>query len=105
MNIPPTGPREAIKTPATLGHAGHGAGQGVVEPRATAGPRGRREDRTSSAPLLLTLRQAAGQLAVSYWTVRAWADAGKLKVVRLPGDGRLVRVERSELERLIAASR
>jgi len=54
---------------------------------------------------LLTLRQAADYLAVSYWTVRSWADAGKLPVVRLPGDGRLVRVERAELERLIVASR
>jgi excisionase family DNA binding protein len=60
-------------------------------------------DRQSSA--LLTLRQAADYLAVSYWTVRSWADAGRLRVVRLPGDGRLIRVERVELERLIAASR
>jgi hypothetical protein len=31
--------------------------------------------------------------------------ACRLRAVRLPGDGRLIRVERVELERLIAASR
>jgi excisionase family DNA binding protein len=56
-------------------------------------------------PVLLTLRQAAVYLSVSYWTVRAWVEAGKLPAVRLPGDGRLVRVERVVLERLIAAGR
>lgn len=105
MDIQPVGPRDQAKTGATLGQAGHGAGHGATQARTTAGPRGHASDRESSAPLLLTLRQAAGQLAVSYWTVRAWADAGKLKVVRLPGDGRLVRIERAELDRLIAASR
>jgi excisionase family DNA binding protein len=60
---------------------------------------------SSVRPALLTLRQAADYVAVSYWTIRAWVDAGKLAIVRLPGDGRLVRVERVELERLIAASR
>lgn len=62
--------------------------------------------RESSVPAaLLTLKQATAYLAVSYWTVRSWADAGRLRVVRLPGDGRLLRVERAELERLIAVSR
>jgi excisionase family DNA binding protein len=63
------------------------------------------DTQSSVRPALLTLRQAADYLAVSYWTVRSWADAGRLRVVRLPGDGRLIRVERVELERLIAASR
>jgi excisionase family DNA binding protein len=104
MGTLPVGPLDQAKSGATLS-AGHGAGHGATQPRATTGRSGRAENHSSFAPLLLTLHQAAGQLAVSYWTVRAWADAGKLKVVRLPGDGRLVRVERSELERLIAASR
>jgi excisionase family DNA binding protein len=105
MDTQPVGPREAIKTPATLSPTGHGAGHGVAQAGTTAGGRGRTKDHISSEQLLFTLHQAAAQLAVSYWTVRAWADSGKLKVVRLPGDGRLVRVERAELDRLIAASR
>jgi excisionase family DNA binding protein len=50
------------------------------------------------------MRQAGDLLSVSYWTVRAWVDAGTLPAVRLPG-GRLVRVELAEVERLIASSR
>src|SRR4029453_8939195 len=100
------GPREAIETPATPARVEHGAGHGAAQPPKKSIQRGHAADRTSSAsPALLTLRQAADYLAVSYWTVRSWADAGKLPVVRLPGDGRLVRVERAELERLIVASR
>ena len=60
---------------------------------------------SSAAARLLTLRQAADYLAVSYWTVRGWVEAGKLRAVRLPGDGRLVRIERRELDRLIEQSR
>lgn len=52
-------------------------------------------------PCLLTMRQAAGYLAVSYWTVRNWVEAGKLRAVRLPGGGRLLRIEITELDRLI----
>jgi excisionase family DNA binding protein len=99
-------PREAIKTPATLAGVGHGVGHSAGQAREKSSQRGHATDRTSSAPpALLTLRQAADYLAVSYWTMRSWADNGKVAVVRLPGDGRLVRVERAELERLIMASR
>ncbi len=54
---------------------------------------------------LVTMRQAAEYLAVSYWTIRHWVDTGKLRAVRLPGDGRLLRIELDELDRLIAECR
>ena len=54
---------------------------------------------------LLTMRQAGQYLGVSYWTVRTWVESGKLRAVRLPGGGRLLRIEITELERLIAACR
>ena len=54
---------------------------------------------------LVTMRQAAEYLAVSYWTIRHWVDSGKLRAVRLPGDGRLLRIELDELDRLIAECR
>jgi len=96
-------PRDRVETGETLGH---GAGHGVAEPRAASRAARRTLDTQSSVlPALLTLKQAAEYLAISYWTVRSWVDAGKLPAVRLPGDGRLVRVERAELERLIASSR
>jgi excisionase family DNA binding protein len=85
--------------------AGHGPGHGDPQPRATKGRTQRTPDAQSSASALLTLRDAAAYLSVSYWTVRAWVDSGRLPSVRLPGDGRLVRVERSALDALIAASR
>jgi excisionase family DNA binding protein len=83
--------------------AGHGARHGVLQPSDKPGRNRRQVDSTSSA--LLTLREAAAYLAVSYWTVRSWVEVGKLPSVRLPGDGRLVRVERAALDALIAASR
>jgi excisionase family DNA binding protein len=55
-------------------------------------------------PRLLSYRQAAEYLGVSYWTIRAWADSGKLPVVKLPG-ARLLRVERAALDRLIDTCR
>ena len=54
---------------------------------------------------LVTMRQAAEYLAVSYWTIRHWVESGKLRAVRLPGDGRLLRIELDELDRLIAECR
>ncbi len=54
---------------------------------------------------LVTMRQAAEYLAVSYWTIRHWVDTGKLRAVRLPGDGRLLCIEIDELDRLIAECR
>ncbi len=99
-------PHEPTKTAVTPSIAGQGAGHRGVERRvATVAARRPLHRESSVPPALLTLRQAADYLGVSYWTVRAWVDAGKLAVVRLPGDGRLVRVERTELDRLIAACR
>ncbi|MHC4278016.1 MAG: excisionase family DNA-binding protein [Planctomycetota bacterium] len=51
------------------------------------------------------MRQAAEYLAVSYWTVRNWVESGKMRAVRLPGDGRLLRIEVAELDRLVEECR
>ena len=59
----------------------------------------------SVLPRLLTMRQAATYLSVSYWKIRHWVESGKLRAVRLPGDGRLVRIEIEELHRLIEECR
>jgi excisionase family DNA binding protein len=61
-------------------------------------------------PRLLTIAQAARELDVSPSTIRSWLDYGRLKPVRLPStrpghDSRLVRVDRTQLEALIEASR
>ncbi|MGH7274947.1 MAG: helix-turn-helix domain-containing protein, partial [Nitrospiria bacterium] len=66
---------------------------------------GRHRPTTQVTPRLLTLREAADYLAVSYWTVRTWVESGKLPAVRLPGDGRLVRIEVGDLDRLIEECR
>ncbi len=54
---------------------------------------------------LLTYRQAAEYAAVSYWTIRDWVEAGRLAAVRLPGGGRLLRIDVSDLDQLIDASK
>jgi len=95
----PAGRIDSAPTP----NPGQHAGQDVVQVFGKTGRPRRRPDSESSA--LLTLREAATYLAVSYWTVRSWTETGKLPSVRLPGDGRLVRVERAALDALIAASR
>jgi len=59
----------------------------------------------AAPPRLLTMRQAAEYLAVSYWTVRSWVESGKMRAVRLPGDGRLIRIEVTELDRLVEECR
>ena len=61
--------------------------------------------RKETTPRLVTMKQAAQLLSVSYWTIRYWVDVGKLRAVRLPGDGRLVRIEVSELDRIIEDGR
>ena len=82
--------------------------------RMNTGASGRAEPRLGSvraptramvAPRLLTMRQAAEYLGVSYWTVRSWVESGKLRAVRLPGDGRLIRIEIAELDRLVEECR
>ncbi len=59
------------------------------------------EVRVNSGRRLMTLRDAAQYLSVSYWTVRAWVESGRLPAVRLPGGGRLIRVEIAALDRLV----
>jgi excisionase family DNA binding protein len=77
-----------------------------VEPRGrkNSGDPTRPKDAHSGAPApLLTFQAAATRCAVSVWTVRAWVDAGRLKVIRLPG--RLVRIDPAELDAFIEACR
>lgn len=45
----------------------------------------RAQDMESSAPRLLSLRDAADYLGVSYWTIRDWISDGVVARVRLPG--------------------
>jgi putative resolvase len=52
---------------------------------------------------LLTPRAAALLLGVHARTIQRWARAGRIVVVRLPS-GRL-RIERSEIDRLLGRSR
>lgn len=59
---------------------------------------------SARAPRLLTMRQAAECLAVSYWTVRTWVESGKVRAVRLPGQ-RLLRIEVTELARFVEEHR
>ena len=54
---------------------------------------------------LYTLREAAEYLAVSYWTIRSWVEAGKLPACRLPGGGKLLRIDLGDLDRLVDASK
>lgn len=51
---------------------------------------------------LLTLREAAGILKIHPVTLKRWAQAGKLRLVRLPVGNR-PRIEQVELDRLIKA--
>ncbi|MBM4356005.1 MAG: helix-turn-helix domain-containing protein [Deltaproteobacteria bacterium] len=50
---------------------------------------------------LLTLKQAAAQLGVSWWTLGRWARQGRFRTVRL-GSRRLV--PESELSRLVESN-
>jgi len=51
---------------------------------------------------LLTLDAAARILGVHPMTLKRWAGAGKLRIVRLPVGNR-PRIEQSEIDRLIKA--
>ncbi len=88
---------------------GPSAGQVRPRSRMNSGDSAGRVDRESTASRLLTLQEAAAYVGVSYWTIRSWIERDVIKVVRLPSvrggvDGRLVRVERAVLDKLIEAS-
>ena len=53
----------------------------------------------AESPELLTIGQAAARLGVSIATLRAWADKGWIKVVRLPSGFRRFTVEEVERKR------
>ena|SRR5690349_8165482 len=74
--------------------------QAPRKPRTARRVSKRAQDDESSAPSrLLSLRQAANYLGVSYWTVRGWVETGKLSAIRL--GPKLIRIERSDLDRFI----
>ncbi len=75
------------------------------DPMNTGDPMRAKPGPGSVLPHLLTMRQAAAYLSVSYWTIRYWVESGKLRAVRLPGDGRLLRIEVTELDRLVKECR
>ena len=83
---------------------GHSEGQVTPRTRMDTGAQDRRTDAKSAAPgRLLTFQAVADRCDVSVWTVRAWVDADKLKVLRLPG--RLVRVDPADLAAFLEACR
>ncbi len=61
--------------------------------------------RSNVRPRLVSMREAAQYLSVSYWTIRGWVESGKLRAVRLPGGGKLIRIELAELDRLVESCR
>ncbi|MBZ5500542.1 MAG: helix-turn-helix domain-containing protein [Acidobacteriia bacterium] len=72
---------------------------------------GRQPDlRSVGHPRLLSLKQAAAYLGVSYWLLRDYCLDGTLKAVRLPGsrlkkNGRLVANSKDHLMRKIMLDR
>lgn len=60
---------------------------------------GTRQIMPTALPQLLSVEDVAGTLSVSQKTVRRMLDAGVLPTCRV---GRLVRIQRAELERYIA---
>jgi excisionase family DNA binding protein len=84
--------------------AGHGQGTVAPRTRENSGDSERARDSQSSVPArLLTFGDVATRCSVSVWTVRAWVDAGKLPVLRLPG--RLVRIRPDDLARFLEGCR
>ncbi len=51
---------------------------------------------------LFNVHEAAEVFRNSHYTVRAWIREGRLKAVKL---GRLVRIEQSEIQRMVAEGR
>lgn len=50
---------------------------------------------------LVRLTEASGQLNVSYWALRDWCHAGKVRYHRI---GRLLMVPQSEISRILRES-
>jgi excisionase family DNA binding protein len=85
---------------------GQSPGQSALQRPVEASSHKRTRDSQSSVlPRLLTMRQAGDYLAVSYWTVRSWVESGQIPAVRLPGGGKLLRIDRADLDALIERSR
>src|SRR5271155_1382022 len=57
----------------------------------------------ANADLLLTPREAASALGVSYATIKQWIYAGKLKTIKTPGGHH--RVPENEIDRLFPQKR
>ena len=62
----------------------------------------RRLNEVGTVEPLLDVNGFAKQLSVSPYTVRAWIRKGVLRATKL---GRLVRIEQSEIQRLISAGK
>jgi excisionase family DNA binding protein len=86
---------------------GHRAGTLEPQGRATARRSAGAED--CSSRRLLSLRDAAAYLGLSYWTLRDLVNAGTIKPVRLPlGAGRDLRrilLDRRDLDDLVERSK
>jgi excisionase family DNA binding protein len=84
--------------------AGQSPGKVALRSREKNGDSSSAGDWKSSVPArLLTFGDVATHCSVSVWTVRAWVDAGKLPVLRLPG--RLVRIRPADLTAFLEACR
>ncbi len=92
--------REAAK-PLTARQTSTSPGTSVVQAPERQRHCERSPDKESSVPSrLLSLREAAHYLGLSYWSVRGWVESGRLLAVRL--GPKLIRVERADLDRMIA---
>ena len=89
--------------------SGHTLGHTVVKPRVTPGAPGLASDGRSAAPSparrrLLGLKEAAGYLGVSPWTLRELVWRGDLPRIRLPRVRRLL-FDLTDLDRLVEESK
>jgi excisionase family DNA binding protein len=96
-----------MNAPGSSASASHRPARQPGTSRVQVSARGRVNSRDSNGALdaesaaLLRYEDVARLCGCSKWTVRAWTDAGKLPVVRLPG--RLVRIRRGDLARFLEA--